>query len=288
MNFMLKGVVYCFTNKENDMKYVGRTLRPSIRFMQHLNANISKHNTYDYFHKAIREIGCQGDLDEFMKHFDFQVLETLYYDKDTKEEVNDKLNELESLYINKLDTLWPNGYNYQSFSSVKCFHLTKEQVQKAKENQPLKRSPKDKTRILVTKLFFTNEQDIENKTNNYKQGQQNYWNSPEGQAKLAATKERQEQRNKELKEKRELEKAEYWNSPEGQARRAANIEKVRATITAYNQSDVHRKAAIESNKRRWANGCPEETRKKMSESNKGRYKGKHWKIDQETNKRVWY
>ena len=54
-----------------------------------------------------------------------------------------------------------------------------------------------------------------------------------------------------------------------------NKEKARQNRIAYNKSDAHRKSAIESNKRRWKNGCPEETRQKMRDS-AGKSKGKIW------------
>ena len=70
-----------------------------------------------------------------------------------------------------------------------------------------------------------------------------------------------------IKEERKKEKEqklkEYRNSKEYKEKIEANKEKARQRRIAYNKSDAHRKAAIESNKRRWLNGCPEETREKM-------------------------
>lgn len=44
----------------------------------------------------------------------------------------------------------------------------------------------------------------------------------------------------------------------------------------YNKSQAHRLSTSESNKRRWKDGCPDSTRKKISESHKGLSKGLIW------------
>lgn len=52
-------------------------------------------------------------------------------------------------------------------------------------------------------------------------------------------------------------------------------------ITKYNYSEAHHINVINSNKNRWMNGCPVETRKKMSESLKGKAVGKIWMRNEE-------
>ena len=78
-----------------------------------------------------------------------------------------------------------------------------------------------------------------------------------------------------IKEARKKEKEqklkEYRNSKEYKEKIEANKEKARQRIIAYNTSDAHKKAAIESNKRRWLNGCPEETREKMRKTQRERF-----------------
>ena len=286
---MNKGIVYVFTNKHNNMQYYGRTLRPSKRFKDHLDANEGPHNTLDYFHEAIREIGCQGNLDEFMKHFEFKVLETMLYDKTNKAEVSKQLDELESYHIKENNSIWPNGYNTQSFSHTSVFNLTEEQKHKAKENttKPKHRNRKGSVNERINDLFVTDEERIANherRSEITKQAMQEYWSKPEQLEKKALTKERQEQRKIENKQAKE----EYWASEEG-VKHKEELSKMRSeTLTNYNKSEAHRKAAAEGNRNRWKDGCPEETRNKMSESAKGRYKGKHWYKDPITNKRVWY
>ena len=261
---MLKGIVYVYTNKENGMQYYGRTLRPTRRFMQHLNAEIGKHNTYDYFHTAIREIGCQGNLEEFLKHFDFKVLNTLYYDKDTKVEVSNQLDELESRYINDNNALWPNGYNEQSYSHTVVFSLTDSQIEAAKTNRKSRKKGYKKPQI--TKMFFETEEERLEKHNRQseaaKKAAAEYWSRPENIEK----KEEVKRRRAAIKEQKQKEKAEYWQSEEGQARIQRNKEAASKYITEYNKSDAHRKVAAESNRRRWKDGCPEATRAKMRES----------------------
>lgn len=282
---MNKGVVYCYTNKDNGMKYVGRSLRPSRRFLQHLNAELGKHNTYDYFHKAIREIGCEGNLDDFLKHFEFEVLDSFYYDKETKDEINEKLNDLETYYINEFNCVWPNGYNEQEHSKVKLFKLSEEQKQAAINNRAPRKTGYKKN---INKMFFETEEERIEKHNRHsaasKRSAEIYWNSDAGIAK----REENAKKKAENEARKKQEKEEYWASDEGQQRIKATKEKASKNITEYNKSEAHRVAAAEGNRRRWKNGCPEETRAKLSKSSKGRYKGKHWKIDPETKKRVWY
>ena len=264
---MLKGIVYVYTNKKNGMQYYGRTLRPTRRFMQHLNAELGKHNTYDYFHTAIREIGCQGNLEEFLKYFDFKVLETLYFDKDTKVEVSEKLDELESKYITENNAVWPNGYNEQSNSHTSVFKLTTKQKEAAITNRKTRTTGYKKTvTTTVNKMFFETEEERLEKHKRQseatKKAAEEYWSRPENIAK----KEETYKRYLEQKEQKKKEKQEYWASDEGQARIQKNKEMSSKHITDYNKSEAHRQAAIESNKRRWANGCPEATRAKMKEA----------------------
>lgn len=261
---MNKGIVYVFTNKHNNMQYFGRTLRPSRRFKEHLNAIDGSHGTVDYFHDAIREIGCQGNLDEFMKHFDFKVLDTILYDNDNKVEVSKQLDDLESNYIKENNSLWPNGYNTQSYSHTTIFNLTKEQKAKVKENTPTIKHTKRKgsTNERINDLFITDEEREANhkrRSEITQKAMQEYWNKPEQLEKKALVRAQQEQRKIEKKQQ----KQEYWESPEGIAHKERLKKQSSEIITNYNKSEAHRKAAAEGNRNRWKNGCPEETRQKF-------------------------
>lgn len=68
------------------------------------------------------------------------------------------------------------------------------------------------------------------------------------------------------KQQKQLERELYLQSEEYKLKQEKNREAARQRRIAYNKSDAHRQSAIESNKRRWKDGCPEKTRQKMSES----------------------
>lgn len=92
--------IYCFTNKTNQHKYVGRTNNLKRRYREHWtnanNPNSSDYNTL--FHKKLREYGLDG--------FDFTVLETIYSD-DIKTS-----QEQEGYWINKLSSFCGGGKGY--------------------------------------------------------------------------------------------------------------------------------------------------------------------------------
>lgn len=96
-----EGYIYCITNSANNKKYIGQTIRDiSIRFKGHLKN--SKQEVCDtYFHQAIKKYGCEK----------FMVEQIDKVECDTKDSLLNILNNLESMYIEKLNTLRPNGYN---------------------------------------------------------------------------------------------------------------------------------------------------------------------------------
>lgn len=97
--------IYQYTNKINGKKYIGQTNNLSRRKKQHIQDSIHCHqgheNSYNLpFHCAIRKYGIDN--------FDCEILEII----DT--ENWDEVNELESNYIIKYNTVTPNGYNLQA------------------------------------------------------------------------------------------------------------------------------------------------------------------------------
>ena len=107
---MKKYVVYKITNRINGLMYVGQTCRSlTERFNDH--CVYPKTRTPSKIQEAIKKFGREN--------FDIEVLE---------ESTNDKIDDLEVYYINKLNTIYPNGYNVWhggrpiSPASHKCNH----------------------------------------------------------------------------------------------------------------------------------------------------------------------
>jgi group I intron endonuclease len=82
-------LIYCWTNLLNGMKYVGYTKNTvEIRLYYHLKGG-------KYFHKALHKYGVENfSCEVFLRGLTLE--EACYW---------------EIYYIDKLDTLWPNGYN---------------------------------------------------------------------------------------------------------------------------------------------------------------------------------
>lgn len=83
--------IYKITNLINDKAYVGQTFRPdpSIRWLEH------KSHKESLIGKAIKKYGEEA--------FSFEIIDTC--------ESIEELNRKEIEYINKLNTMKPNGYN---------------------------------------------------------------------------------------------------------------------------------------------------------------------------------
>lgn len=91
----MNGKIYVIKNKETGKLYIGQTIQDvDKRFKQHLR--LCKTNKYQYIYKAISKYGSSA--------FSYEVLEQGITDYDT-------LNEREEYYINKFNTIVPNGYN---------------------------------------------------------------------------------------------------------------------------------------------------------------------------------
>lgn len=91
------GIIYCYTNKINNKKYVGQTANPEQRKSQHKSSAFNP-NDKDYetpLHRAFRKYGYEN--------FIYEILATA--------NTIEKLNGLEIYYITNLNTRVPNGYN---------------------------------------------------------------------------------------------------------------------------------------------------------------------------------
>ena len=87
-------IIYSYRNIHTNKRYIGQTINPDQRKRNHLYEAIKTNSEY-YFHKSIRKYGWDS--------FVYEVLENV--------EKREFLNERENFYIQKYNTLWPNGYN---------------------------------------------------------------------------------------------------------------------------------------------------------------------------------
>ena len=91
-------VIYLITNKINGKRYVGQTIRPlSERWKDHCRANDN-----NYFHNAIRKYGKEN--------FELKIIDAATNGLE--------LDAKEIYWINKLNTLFPHGYNLKQGGNV--------------------------------------------------------------------------------------------------------------------------------------------------------------------------
>lgn len=265
-------IVYYYKNKLDGKIYVGRTNNPTRRFRQHL---AGEYKTEDnFFHKAITELCLNNDFEAFCNVFEMGVLYEETCNHEDRFEVSKRIDEIEAKYIKELNSLWPNGYNNKAFSHTKMFNLRKDQIEKKLENNKCNVHKERPSKVLLPECFDT-RLSKEEKGKRVKERLHKFYNSEEQLKIRAEKKQRTLERYKQEREKRKEERKLYKKSLEGQRRSQEFKEAARKRRIEYNKSEAHRLVAIESNKNRWKNGCPEETREKMRLSG-GKAKGKIW------------
>lgn len=112
------GSIYLITNKQTGSQYVGQTTRSiSDRFADHLTEKRNRHIS-----NAIRKYGKE--------HF---VVEEIFacFDKEG-------LNDAEIYFVEKCDTLYPNGYNHRAGGNQNgvCSDELKKKISLAKTGKP--------------------------------------------------------------------------------------------------------------------------------------------------------
>lgn len=122
------GIIYLWTNKNTGKHYVGQTINPDLRKASHICEAFTRGSDY-YFHRSLRKHG----LDAFI----YEVLE------ENVERCN--LNDKENYYIDKYNSIWPNGYNQCRANS-----LDEVAIEKMKQTKKLKwqMTPEDEKQIL--------------------------------------------------------------------------------------------------------------------------------------------
>lgn len=136
------GIIYSYTNNINGKKYIGQTINPRQRKYQHKSSAFNENDkSYDsILHRAFRKYGYDN--------FTYEVL--------TEANTIDELNKLEIYYIEKFNTVIPNGYNIliggknashpfpEEQKEIKSFEygkLTKEEVIELRKAYANKESP---------------------------------------------------------------------------------------------------------------------------------------------------
>ena len=124
----MKGVIYCY--KPNEKYYVGKTYtKESKRQKQHKHDAMVR-NANTPFACAIRKYGWE----EVKKTY--SVLETV--EAGTLEELNKLLCEKENFYIDKLNSMIPNGYNVHYSNHKKPPKLSNKEERYKKTSESLK------------------------------------------------------------------------------------------------------------------------------------------------------
>lgn len=113
------GIIYCFTNNINGKKYIGQSIRSTNeRYSNHKSSYKNKNSSsYDsILHKAFRKYGFEN--------FNYKIL------VDIEDDNIDMLNELEVYFIDKYNTVIPNGYNIEPGGKNSPKPKTKEHKEK--------------------------------------------------------------------------------------------------------------------------------------------------------------
>lgn len=94
------GIIYCYTNKINNKKYIGQTINPEQRYKAHKSTAFNpKDQEYNsLLHQAFRKYGYEN--------FQYEIL--------AEAETVEELNGLEIYYIAHFNTQVPNGYNIEA------------------------------------------------------------------------------------------------------------------------------------------------------------------------------
>lgn len=262
--------IYKWTNLKNNKSYIGKTNNKECRYNWFIDWDI--HYAGPHIDKARKKY---NDL----KYWKYEILCSC----SNEEELNDK----EKYYIALYDS--NNKYHGYNISSGGTWGDT---FYALTEEERILRIDKQVSTVKSMGYRLMYKGDDQRKIDKYHQQEylENGWlyghtklfkekisvsvkNSEKNKA--AAAKRRTPDYIKEARKKeKEQQLEEYRNSQEYKEKIEAFKEQARQRRITYNKSEAHRKAASESNKRRWINGCPEETREKMRKSSRERYNNK--------------
>lgn len=122
-------IIYIIKNKQNGMCYVGQTIQP---FNKRLIGHRSKRNK-SYFSKSINKYGINC--------FQIEIINNI---------PEEKLDDLETHYIQKYNSLFPNGYNMETGGN-KNKHLSEDVRQRISKSEKGK-LVSEETRKKISKI----------------------------------------------------------------------------------------------------------------------------------------
>ena len=271
------GWIYMWTNKKNKKPYIGKTNNKECRYNWFIQWDI--HYAGPHIDRARKKY---NDI----KYWDYQIL----YETSNTDlvKLRDELDEKEKYFIQLYHSNEKyKGYNISSGGTWgdtwSALSDEEYEVRSKKTVETRKRlNYRAMTDGLITKTVPQSEHQKyldmgwkfgcgEDRLKIIREASQKYSNSPEMLKQKEETKIRAKQRKIERKEEIKKQREIRNQTPEWQAHITENKERSRQIRIEYNKSEAHRKATIESNKRRWKDGVPEETRNKMKESQR-----KYW------------
>ena len=130
-------VIYAITNIINDKQYVGQAVVKNKRWKDHkLSLNVGKHNNA-YLQAAYNKYGKEN--------FIYTVLEVI----DGGPDLIARLTEREQYWMNKLNTVAPNGYNLNptAGSAIRFKHTEETKLKWSEQRKGKKRSEEAKANI---------------------------------------------------------------------------------------------------------------------------------------------
>lgn len=131
----MEGIIYKWTNKKNCKKYVGQTVNPRKRYLQHYNGERADSQIID---RAILKYGAEN--------FDYTVLLTIH--AETREELRGLLDEAEIIFIKVYQSHMSTGKGYNmtwggmSRGSYNHTEETRQKISKMKLGKKLSETAK--------------------------------------------------------------------------------------------------------------------------------------------------
>lgn len=272
----MQGVIYKWTNNVTNKYYIGKSTSQKCRYDWFLN--FEEHYAGPHIDKARLKYNDKS----------FWNYEILYSaDMNNKKELNDLLNEKEKYYIKLYDANNKEiGYNISSGGTFgdTFYSLSQEerktridkQIQSHKHKQykwmylddkSLKVSKDEYESYLNDGWLFGRDKKLKTQISNSVKTSE--------KCKEANIKRRLTEEEKELlKLKKKEEKDKYKLTEEYKIKQEENKQKRITNIIDYNKSERHKITTINTNKNRWKNGCPNETKEKMRQSALNRFKNK--------------